>query len=447
MRSRGLGSLSILAVFGVLTLALAPSVARGQGGTQRTLGVIINPATDADRIEVGKARPVLERQLTLLDGVSYRDATVSMPASDRDNLNRRINDGFAALDQGDFQRAHDALAEVERRLQVTPANPDTVFSARYFKAYGCALVGIGEQTRGVARIKTSLFLFPSQRAEEYGYTMETRTAFLKARNEIGDLDPGTLRIDADPMGSSVFVDGVFQGLAPLKMSKIPAGEHLVRVAREGYQQKAALVMISPSAEAEASLSLVQAPYRQRLEASLATLATTVESSAAAPLLREAKLMLGVDELAVIRVSVSPEAFVATGFYLNRADKAFGLDDSIERSGSFDENAKNYVAFLTGAQVMDEYRISSLGGPAAAVPGPGVGGAAVAEDLIIDPNSPMFAEARKKKGKKSILTEWWFIGGVAVLTTGAITGVYFLTQTSGATDSAATGSIRVEVAPY
>ena len=97
--------------------------------------------------------------------------------------------------------------------------------------------------------------------------------------------------------------------------------------------------------------------------------------------------------------------------------------------------------------MDEYRISSLGGPAAAVPGPGVGGAAVAEDLIIDPNSPMFAEARKKKGKKSILTEWWFIGGVAVLTTGAITGVYFLTQTSGATDSAATGSIRVEVAPY
>jgi hypothetical protein len=37
--------------------------------------------------------------------------------------------------------------------------------------------------------------------------------------------------------------------------------------------------------------------------------------------------------------------------------------------------------------------------------------------------------------------------VAVLAAGAATGIYFLTRSSGASSSEATGSLRIDVLPY
>jgi hypothetical protein len=45
----------------------------------------------------------------------------------------------------------------------------------------------------------------------------------------------TLGVDSRPMGASVYVDGRFVGTTPLSLSHLVAGNHTVRLERDGYQ--------------------------------------------------------------------------------------------------------------------------------------------------------------------------------------------------------------------
>jgi serine/threonine-protein kinase len=46
---------------------------------------------------------------------------------------------------------------------------------------------------------------------------------------------GALTIDSRPTGSNVFVDGQLIGTTPLSMTSVSAGEHTVRIERDGYR--------------------------------------------------------------------------------------------------------------------------------------------------------------------------------------------------------------------
>jgi len=46
---------------------------------------------------------------------------------------------------------------------------------------------------------------------------------------------GTLSVTTDPAGAEVYVDGVLRGVSPATIPDIPAGTHMLRFKREGYQ--------------------------------------------------------------------------------------------------------------------------------------------------------------------------------------------------------------------
>jgi hypothetical protein len=188
-------------------------------------------------------------------------------------------------------------------------------------------------------------------------------------------------------------------------------------------------------------------YQSVLATSLTDLGRARNPKAAEQPMSALRNTVGAEETVYVALGEEADSFSARGFQQNKAGKVFDIDERIEKGATLAENARNFVAFLTGAQIAQEEAVATLGAPAAAalpVPGATVGGG---EDLIIDPNSPIFQGVEKKKEKKSIVTEWWFITGVAVLTAGAVTGVYFLTQSSGASSGMPTGSVRVNIAPY
>jgi hypothetical protein len=54
---------------------------------------------------------------------------------------------------------------------------------------------------------------------------------------------GSLSVDSDPAGAVVLLDGQAQGTTPLALSALPAGDHRVRVAKEGYLDNSRVVRV------------------------------------------------------------------------------------------------------------------------------------------------------------------------------------------------------------
>lgn len=434
------------ALLALVVLALGGTALAQQAPT-RGISVVVAPGKGTDPKRVLEVKPTFRRYLRLLDGVTLKDPAVLMAPGAESELTSQVNAAFSALNTKDFAGARQVLAGIEERMLNLPASDDRVFLARFYKAYGCSLVGSGLAAEGVARIKTSLFLFPEQNIDEYSYSPDTRDSFLQARREIEDLPSGGLEISTIPTGAEVYIDGQFAGVSPFTVDRLPQGNHAVRTAAQGREQRFQVVQVASGSRQPALVQMTPAPFAAALDAPIAKLQKAETPEAASVDMAALKAALGSDELAFVVLTEEPDAFVAKGFYANKDGKSFDVDDRIEKGAAFADNVKNFVAFLTGAQVRDEVKVTSLGRPVAVLDAAAATSIEAGDDLILDPNSPMFAELKRRKEQKSILTEWWFITGVAVLTAGAITGVYFLTRSSGASSSEPTGSLRVDVHPY
>src|SRR5262249_23474310 len=55
--------------------------------------------------------------------------------------------------------------------------------------------------------------------------------------------PGTLVVDSRPSGAKVFVDGKLAGTTPLAMPDVRAGEHAIRIERDGYRMWSSSVRV------------------------------------------------------------------------------------------------------------------------------------------------------------------------------------------------------------
>jgi hypothetical protein len=72
---------------------------------------------------------------------------------------------------------------------------------------------------------------------------------------------GSLSVTTDPAGAEVYVDGVLRGASPATIPDIPAGAHMLRLKREGYQVMTVPVEIPAGKTTEYSTTLVPEPGR------------------------------------------------------------------------------------------------------------------------------------------------------------------------------------------
>lgn len=72
-----------------------------------------------------------------------------------------------------------------------------------------------------------------------------------------------LELRSDPSGAEVFVDGVRRGKTPLVVSDLPAGQHFLRLEKDGYWTRESTVTIAKDRRIRVGLELV--PAKGRLE--------------------------------------------------------------------------------------------------------------------------------------------------------------------------------------
>ena len=55
---------------------------------------------------------------------------------------------------------------------------------------------------------------------------------------------GTLSVESEPAGAAVFVDGAFKGETPLNLENVTAGDHRVRLQKDGYLENARIISVT-----------------------------------------------------------------------------------------------------------------------------------------------------------------------------------------------------------
>src|SRR5688572_6941164 len=68
---------------------------------------------------------------------------------------------------------------------------------------------------------------------------------------------GALSITTDPVNAEVFVDGRPAGQTPTNLVSIPAGEHRVRIVKNGYLENARVVTVAPGAPTVVNVKLTK----------------------------------------------------------------------------------------------------------------------------------------------------------------------------------------------
>jgi hypothetical protein len=66
---------------------------------------------------------------------------------------------------------------------------------------------------------------------------------------------GDLTVESRPAGANVFVDGKLVGTTPVQLPALNAGEHVVRLERDGYRRWSSLIRVVASERNRVTASL------------------------------------------------------------------------------------------------------------------------------------------------------------------------------------------------
>src|SRR5262249_28330233 len=70
---------------------------------------------------------------------------------------------------------------------------------------------------------------------------------------------GTIEVRTDPEGAAVFVNGEPRGVTPVAVANLPAGEHRVRVVKDGFVENSRVVSVAAGSRRALDVRLTQAP--------------------------------------------------------------------------------------------------------------------------------------------------------------------------------------------
>jgi hypothetical protein len=68
---------------------------------------------------------------------------------------------------------------------------------------------------------------------------------------------GSLTVSSDPAGAAVYLDGTFAGQTPINLARLAAGDHRVRVVKDGYLENGRIVNVASSGAKRVAVKLTR----------------------------------------------------------------------------------------------------------------------------------------------------------------------------------------------
>ncbi|MEM7677973.1 MAG: PEGA domain-containing protein, partial [Myxococcota bacterium] len=209
-----------------------------------------DPHLRTEAVEVDRQiRRAIDDRLSLLPNAQTAAAlTAEGGAADRAKTviqaRLRLNEAMERFRELEDAAALNALSDAIVRLSAVSQNPDAIdLLAEAHLLAGAVFLARNRIDAATTRLRRALALKPDIKAPSTRYAPRVRAELAALRG-----DPGTpamlaidveasVNTDATPMkpsaAAAVFVDGRYRGAAPVVLSDVPAGRHLIRVSAPG----------------------------------------------------------------------------------------------------------------------------------------------------------------------------------------------------------------------
>jgi len=127
---------------------------------------------------------------------------------------------------------------------------------------------IGTTPLNISGIKTGTHVV---RISYQGYADRVRTVIIRphryefiSETLLTPANTGSLYVDSNPRGASIYLDDNYEGETPRRIDFIPVGSHTVRLSKEGYRDYVQQVWIQANQTTTISISLIVEAIRYKL---------------------------------------------------------------------------------------------------------------------------------------------------------------------------------------
>src|SRR5262245_25751645 len=97
--------------------------------------------------------------------------------------------------------------------------------------------GVAVKRRVALAVMTALAVHPSLL-----FTRVDASSF-ESKSPTPTATVGSLLVESEPAGAAIYVDGLLTGHTPLSMTSLSAGDHRVRLQKDGYLENARVVAV------------------------------------------------------------------------------------------------------------------------------------------------------------------------------------------------------------
>lgn len=380
-------------------LALSGAAHAAERRPVRRVALFVMPDKRAGSGEAKVLRSLMREELRKLRGVVAVGANGDPAESAATAIGPGVEAGFRALNdrEGDkaealFKKAYDAISTYRGPL-------DKRLMARILKGYGVASAMTGRASNAEQMMGASLNLWPDQQASEYGWTMDTRTAFREVERSQAEAATGSVEISSDPDGAEVRIDGELKGFTPLEVKGLAAGQHWVEATIDGYYRGGQFVAVPAGDASIAHVPLDAVPNRRTIDAALSNVQRLIRGAQVAAPLGDVRRLAGADVVIAMEVDKVRGSYELSGWMLGSGGPPVRVSGTFAEDANLLANLQGMLAKALGTEAGNDDELVVLDGP----PQSSVmdGG-----EIYIDPNDPIFKEEQKKSGE-AITDTWWF----------------------------------------
>lgn len=174
----------------------------------------------------------------------------------------------------DLAAADAALRDAEVALVPVLGDPDVIpLLRRALERRAIVLLANQRLDDATEKLRALYILDPEYKPDASLLSPQFRPAFERAANAARTAPRGTVRIETNPPGADVYVDGHWLGASPTS-PELRAGQHVVQVRAAGYAAEGSLITVDPTL----TLSLPFQLLPLKADAQKAALVRSIETS-------------------------------------------------------------------------------------------------------------------------------------------------------------------------
>lgn len=194
------------------------------------------------------------------------------------------------------------------------------------------LQGSSRQARST--IRQMLIIDPERRPDPDVFPPPVTEAFEQEAGRMDRVREGRLDVTSDPPGADVYVDGIYQGPAPIELPGLKSGRHYVRVRQQGYVEAGQVVEVSRRRPTSVEVSLERTSDGVAIADMLREIADQLSSNPAGAVITIQSLgeMLNVDVVVTAFISQTEEGVTVR---LDTWDIEEGESIASETAGPFE----------------------------------------------------------------------------------------------------------------